>query len=314
MVNFRGIIGFFSGIKMDIKKNPYLYALGIPGFLFFAFFSYLPMFGHVLAFKKYRLSDGIWGSEWVGLDNFKFFFSGHDWINVTRNTLLLNTLFLFMTTVIAILIAVFLNEIRSEVFKKLAQSVIFLPYFISWMVISLMVFALLNFDAGIINRTLVSLGMDKVEWYQDASKWPAIMSIVYVWKFAGYNSIIYLAAITGIPQEVYESAKVDGATRFQMITGITLPMLAPTVITLVLLGIGRIFFGDFGMFYGIIGDNPALYSTTDVIDTFAYRSLRQLGNFSMSSAIVLYQSMMGLVTICLFNFIVKKINKDYSLF
>lgn len=303
-------MGFFR----EIRKNVDLYLLALPGLLFLIIFAYIPMSGHFLAFKKYQLTNGIWGSPWVGFDNFKFFFQGHDWILVTFNTLFLNGLFIIFSLVISAGLAILLNEIRTKLFKKLAQSIIFLPYFISWLVVSLMVFAILNTDNGLLNKFLESIGLTQIPWFQKSEVWPAILTIIYVWKFAGYYSVIFLASIIGISSDYYEAAEIDGASRLQQIVYITIPLLRPVIIMLALLGVGRIFYGDFGMIYGIIGDNGVLFPTTDVIDTYSFRALRQLGNFSMSAAVVFYQSVMGLICILLFNGLVRKIDKDSSLF
>lgn len=305
---------FGRGVVAEFSKNRYLYLLALPGTLFLIVFAYIPMSAHLLAFKDFRLSDGLWGSKWVGFDNFRYFFSGNDWLRVTYNTLILNGLFLVFGLGFAVMLAIFLSEVMSPLFKRVVQSFVFLPYFISWIVISMMTQALFSTSEGIINKTLNSLGFEGVEWYLTPSVWPAILTIIYIWKFAGYNSIIFLAGITGISPEYYESAKLEGATRFQQIIYITLPLLRPIILLMLLLGVGRIFYGDFGMIYAIVGDIGVLYPTTDVIDTFAYRALRQLGNFSTSSAVVLYQSVMGLITVVIFNAIAKKIDTDSRLF
>jgi len=305
---------FGRGVVAEFSKNRYLYLLALPGTLFLIVFAYIPMSAHLLAFKDFRLSDGLWGSKWVGFDNFRYFFSGNDWLRVTYNTLFLNGLFLVFGLGFAVMLAIFLSEVISPLFKRVAQSFVFLPYFISWIVISMMTQALFSTSEGIINKTLNSLGFDGVEWYLTPSVWPAILTIIYIWKFAGYNSIIFLAGITGISPEYYESAKLEGATRFQQMIYITLPLLRPIILLMLLLGVGRIFYGDFGMIYAIVGDIGVLYPTTDVIDTFAYRALRQLGNFSTSSAVVLYQSVMGLITVVIFNAIAKRIDTDSRLF
>ncbi|KEQ24946.1 ABC transporter permease [Paenibacillus tyrfis] len=297
----------------EITRNRQLYILAVPGMIFLAIFSYIPMLGHLIAFQRFQPVKGIWGSQWVGFDNFKFFFGGHDWLRVTFNTVYLNLLFLIFGIGIAIVLAIIVNEVRSALIKKLSQSFIFLPYFISWLVVSLMMLAFMSTE-GLVNNLLKSAGIDGVNWYQSVHLWPFLLTLVYIWKFSGYYSIIFLAAIVGISSEYYESAKIDGATRFQQIVHITIPSIRSVIVVLMLLGVGRIFFGDFGMIYGIIGDNSILYPTTDVIDTYSFRALRQLGNFGMSSAVVLYQSMMGLVTILIFNRIAKKIDPDSSLF
>ncbi len=301
------------GLIKELRTNRSLYALGLPGMIFLFVFAYLPLFGHLLAFKDYKLRDGIWGSKWVGFTNFKFFFGGEDWKLVTFNTIYLNLLFLVFGLGFALLVALLLNEIRRAAIKTVSQSFIFLPYFISWLVVSFMTYALFHTD-GVLNRALEAVKADPVNWYQTPGIWPLLLTLIYVWKFSGYYSIIFLAAITGISSEIYESATIDGASRYRQILHITIPQLRSVVIVLALLGIGRIFYGDFGMIYGIIGDNGMLYPTTDVIDTYSYRALRQLGDFSMSSAIVLYQSFLGLCAILLFNWLARKVDRDATLY
>ncbi len=298
----------------ELSRNRYLYLLALPGIAFLVVFAYLPMLGHLLAFQNYRLSDGIWGSEWVGLKNFEFFFNGKDWLRVTLNTVFLNALFLVSGLGSAVVLAVFLKEVRNRLFKRIAQSFIFLPYFISWLVVSMMALTLFSTSEGLINRTLAAVGFEGVDWYLTPGVWPYILPVISAWKIAGYNSIIFMAVITGISAEYYESARLEGASRLQQMLYITLPLMRPIVMVLALLGVGRIFYGDFGMIYAIIGDNGVLFPTTDVIDSYAYRALRHLGNFSMSSAVVVYQSCMGLVTILIFNAIARKVDADSRLF
>jgi len=303
-----------NNLLKDAIKQRYLYSMAIPGIVFLVVFSYIPLVGHVLAFKNFQISRGIWGSGWAGWNNFRFFFSGRDWIQVTVNTLYLNALFIVFEMFFALLIALFLNEIRLKWFKRTIQSVVFLPYFISWVVVGYMAFVLFNNTDGLVNHALHSVGLRDVDWYQTPWVWPFILTVTRIWKNAGYLSIILLAAIAGLSVDYYESARLDGATRLQQMRYITLPLLKPQIIILVLLGVGRIFYGDFGMIYGIVGDNGILFPTTDVIDTYSYRALRQLGDFSMSSAIVLYQSVMGLAAVISFNAIVRRIDKDSRLF
>jgi putative aldouronate transport system permease protein len=301
-------------VYQEIKKNFLLYVLSLPGLLFLIIFAYIPMSGHIIAFKKFTIQKGIFGSDWSGFDNFKFFFQGDAWIKVTYNTVFLNSFFIVFGLGTAVVLALLINEMRTILFRRLTQSLIFMPYFISWMVVSIMVFAVLNTTDGLLNRNLQHLGLNSVSWYSSPEYWPFILTLIYVWKMAGYFSIIFLAAITSISTEFYESARIDGATRFQQIVHITLPLIRPTIIILGLLAVGRIFYGDFGMIYGIVGDNGTLLPTTDVIDTYSYRALRTLGNFGMSSAVVLYQSVLGLISIVLFNLLAKRIEKDSALF
>lgn len=298
----------------EFSQNRYLYVLALPGVLFLLVFAYLPMFGHLIAFKKFNAAKGIWGSEWVGFDNFKFFLGSGELLHVTFNTLFLNGMFIVFGLGTSVMLAVFLNEVRIMLFKRLAQSIIFMPYFISWMVVSFMTYTLFKTSEGLINKMWVGMGMNAVSWYTKAELWPYILTLLFVWKMSGYLAIIFFSAITAISAEYYESAKIDGATRVQQIWLITLPLLRPTIVVLLLMQVGRIFYGDFGMVYGIIGDNPILIPTTDVIDTYSFRALRQLGDFSMAGAVVFYQAVMGLITILFFNWIAKKIDRDSSLF
>lgn len=298
----------------EIRRNKYLYLLALPGVLFLIIFGYLPMTTYVLAFKDFKLSDGIFGSKFVGFENFKFFFGSPDWLHVTLNTLFLNFLFLSVGLSFAVILALFINEIGNRKLKRVLQSMVFLPYFISWMVVSVMVFSLLSTESGMINDLLKAVGLQPVNWYQEPKLWPVILLIVNLWKGAGYNSIIFLSAITAIPLDIYESAAIDGASKIQQVLYITLPLLRKTFVIMFLLGVGRIFYGDFGLIYALIGDNGMLFSTTDVIDTYSFRALRQMGNFSTSSAVTLYQSFMGLITIIIFNNIAKKVEPDARLF
>jgi putative aldouronate transport system permease protein len=213
----------------------------------------------------------------------------------------------------ALLLAIFLSEIGSKRVKKTAQSFIFLPYFVSWLVVSMMAFQVLKSN-GLLNQLLVALGGQPVMWYMKPESWPPILTLVYVWKFAGYYSIIFLAAITDISPEYYESAQIDGASKLQQIFRITIPLIRPIIIILALMAVGRIFFGDFGMIYGIVGDQGLLFDTTDVIDTYSFRALRQLGNFSMSAAVVFYQSVLGVAMILASNALVRRIDPESAMF
>lgn len=298
----------------DIIKNRQLYLLALPGFLFLIVFAYAPLTGHLLAFKQYNASLGILGSKWIGFVNFKFFFQGSAWLTVTGNTIILNALFITFNLTFGILIAIVLNEVKWYYFKRISQSLVFLPYFISWMVVQFMVYVILNTNNGLANTCLTAIGFEKVDWYSRPDLWRAILTIIGLWKWSGYNSIIFLASIAGISSEYYESAKIDGASRLQQIMHITLPLIRSTAIILVLLSIGRIFYGDFGMIYGIVRDNGLLYPTTDVIDTYSFRALRLLGNFGMAGAVILYQSFMGLITVTVFNSIIRRVDPESRLY
>ncbi|MBW4838878.1 MAG: ABC transporter permease subunit [Paenibacillaceae bacterium] len=297
-----------------IARNPFLYVMAVPGLLFFLVFSYLPIYGITIAFKDYDFSKGITGSEWVGFKNFDYFFTSDDFWTVLRNTLVLNALFIFFTTVAAVLIALMFNEIRNKYFKRISQSLIFLPYFMSWIVVGMIVQSMFGGEEPMINTWLQNIGMEPVNWMFESRLWPAILTVIRVWQGAGYLSIIFLAAITGISEDLYEAARIDGASKLQIMFRITLPLLVPTIMIMTLLSVGKIFNGDFAMIYAIIGDNSLLYPTTDVIDTFVFRSMRQLHDFGMSSAVGLFQSVMGLIFVLVANGVTRKVSKESALF
>ncbi|AFH64920.1 ABC transporter permease [Paenibacillus caseinilyticus] len=305
------------GVVRELRKNKWLYAMALPVVVYVFIFSYMPMSAHLLAFKQFIPVKGLWGSRWVGLDNLMFFFTGPDWLAVTLNTVYLNLLFIIAGTFFSLLIALMLNEIRLVWFKKAAQSLVILPHFISIIVVNLMVLNFFNGQDGMINRMLRDVGMETVDWFQTPSVWPLLLTVIFVWKGAGWGSIIYLATLTGFSEEYYESARIDGAKRWQQIWYITLPLLRPTIIVLTLLALGRIFYGDFGLIYGIIGDNSLLFKATDVIDTYTYRALRDVSNmnsYSNAAAVALFQSVMGFITILFFNGVVRRVDPDSKLF
>lgn len=303
-----------SNVFNELVRNKFLYALTLPAIVFFIVFSYLPMFGIVIAFQDFSPIKGIFGSEFVGFKNFDFFFTSNDWLKVTFNTLYLNGLFIFFGLLAQIVFAIMISEIVWKPFKKVTQSFTLLPYFISWPIVSMFAVSLFSTDSGFINQLLAAIGLDPINFYQNPDVWPATLTLLKIWKGTGYGVIIYLATIASIDQEIYEAAKIDGASRLQAIRRITLPMLTNTTILLLLLAVGHIFYGDFGMIYAIVGDNSMLYPTTDVIDTFVFRALRQYSDMSMSSAVGLYQSAVGFVLVLITNAIVRKVNKDAALF
>ncbi|WP_114297342.1 ABC transporter permease [Anaerobacterium chartisolvens] len=290
-----------------------------PGIIVLLINNYIPMLGIVIAFKKYRLLgnffESIIMSDWIGFKNFEFFFKTPNAFIITRNTILYNILFIFLGLVIPVLFAIALNEIRNKMFSKLYQSVMFLPYFISWIIVSYLAYALFSIDSGFINANiLVPMGIDKVSWYFEPQYWPGILTFFQVWKYTGYNAVVYLAAISGIDSEYYEAAAIDGATRWQQIKHITLPMLQPIMIIMTLLAVGRIFNADFGLFYNVPKNSGALFGVTDVIDTYVFRALRNSNNVGMAAAAGCYQAVVGCITVFTANFIVRKIDNDKALF
>lgn len=298
----------------ELIRNKFLYLLTLPAILFFIIFSYIPMIGIIIAFEDFNPMKGLFGSKLIGLKNFQFFFSSKDWITVTYNTVFLNILFIVSGLIFSIMIAIMLSEISNELYKKITQSVVILPNFLSWTVVAMFTLALFTPQGGYMNGLFSALHLPAINFYQDAKVWPFILVIMKLWKGAGFGSIVYLAAITGIDQEIYEAAKIDGCTRLQSIMYITVPMLKSTAVLLTILAVGGIFHGDFGMIYAVVGDVPPLYPTTDVIDTFVYRQLRVLGDMGMSSAAAFYQSVVGFVIVITTNAIAKKVDSDSALF
>lgn len=299
------------------KRNIYnfnLTVMALPGILFFLVFSYLPMLGIIVAFKNFNFRDGLFFSPWIGLKNFEFFFTSMYAFRITFNTLFLNILFIITGTLMQVAFAVMLNEVKNKLFVKISNSIMFFPYFISWVIAGYFVYALLNMDNGLINSVLVSIGMQPVEWFNKPEYWPVILILANAWKITGYGCVIYLAGITGINIEYYEAAIVDGAGRFKQAIKITIPLLKPLIIMLTLLALGRIFYSDFGMFYNLTRNAGALFKTTDVMDTFVFRTLRVLGDFGMSSAAGLFQSIVGFILVIVSNLVVRKINSENALF
>lgn len=273
------------------------------------------MFGIVIAFKKINWQLGLWKSPWVGFDNFKFLFKSKDTARMIRNTVGYNILFIVLGTVLAIAVAILLNEIVHRKSKTVYQSLILLPYLMSWVVVSYLVYAFLSNETGFINNTLLAaLGAEPVNWYQKAKYWPWILTFVNLWKSIGFSMVIYYSSIVGISTEYYEAARLDGAGKWKQITNITLPLLKPTVITLLIMNVGRIFASDFGLFYQIPRNSGALYATTQTIDTYVYNALMKLGNISMSSAASVLQSIVGFVLVMCVNTIVRKYERNSALF
>jgi len=288
----------------------------VPAMVFFLLFNYFPMAGIIIAFKDFNLSNGIFASPWIHpfYENFRFFFTSDNWFSVTRNTILLNLMFIVVGTVVNVGLAILLNEVRINWFKRTAQSLTLLPYFISWIVVGVFAYNILNYEHGMLSELLAKTGVDKIDWYSKPAAWPFIILIIFVWKGVGYNSIIYLATLAGIDNTLYESARIDGATKMQQIRYITVPLLRPTVVVLTLLAIGHIMNSDFGMFYSLVGDSAQLFPTVDVIDTFVFRSLKGSGDMGMSAAASFYQSVLAFILVYLSNRVARRYESNSALF
>lgn len=293
-----------------------LLLLAAPGVAWFAVFAYGPMAGLVVAFKDFNIRQGIFGSPWNGVQNFRYFLESGDAWTIVRNTLFLNVLFMAASLGTGLLLALMLNEIRAQRFKRFAQSSVFFPYFVSPIVISIIlqvVLAGVGGRSGALNGMLGVFDLPRISWYTTPGPWPWILTVVKMWQLGGYMSIIFLAAITSIPEEVYEAGMIDGASRARMARSITTPLLAPTAAILIVLSVGRIFFGDFATIYAIVGDNGTLFPTTDVIDTYVFRSLRTVGDFGTTAAIGLFQSVVGFVFVTAAVFVQRRLNKEGSI-
>lgn len=306
-----------SSVKIKKKFSKFLpiYLLALPGAAYLFINNYIPIAGLVVAFKNFSSKKGIWGSDWSGLKNFEYLFGTRDAWEITRNTLGYNIAFIVIGTVMSVAIAILLSEIRNRRASRLYQSVLLLPYLVSWVIISYLAFGFLSADTGFFNNTVLGLlNMEPVSWYNEPGVWPVIMVLVYLWHDMGYVSIVYFASVVGIDRGYYEAAEIEGATQRQKIFYITLPLIRPTIITMVMLSVGKIFYSDFGLFYQVPMNSGAIYSTTNVIDTYVYRGLLQQGNIGMSAAAGLYQSMVGFMVVLLANGVVRRIDRDSAFF
>ena len=303
--------------KKKIRWKQYLpiYLLALPGIIYMICNNYLPMFGIVIAFKKLNFAKGILASPWCGLKNFEFLFKSSTAFTMIRNTICYNVLWLILGHVLAIASAILLNEITNRFRARFYQSVILLPYLMSWVVVSYLVFAFLSADTGMFNNSILKpLGIAPVNWYSESKYWPFILTFVNHWKNNGYTMILYFASIVGISQDYYEAAMLDGATKWQQIKHITIPQLVPTIITLMILSVGRIFASDFGLFYQIPRNTGALYNATQTIDVYVYNALMQRSDYGMASAASVFQSIVGFLMVMVTNAIVRKVSRENAMF
>lgn len=300
--------------KIKMKRFLPIYLMMVPGFLYLIVNNYIPMFGIIVAFKNYNYSLGIFGSKWNGLKNFKFLFKTKDAFTITRNTLMYNAVFIILGNSLGILIAILLNEIQSKMAKKTYQTIILLPFLLSIVIVSYIVYGIFSTEFGIANHMLTSLGKDRISWYSTPKYWPFILTFINLWKNMGYNTVLYYATLIGIDVSYYEAAVVDGASRWQRIRYITIPSLIPTITIMVLMAISRIFYSDFGLFYQVPLNSGPLIDVTNTIDTYVYRGLRENSNIGMSAAAGLYQSVVGFIMVIAANTLVKRMGNGNELF
>ncbi|MBV9353919.1 MAG: sugar ABC transporter permease [Chloroflexi bacterium] len=301
-------------LRRDLSRYGPLLLMAAPGLILLFVFAYLPLPGLILAFKDYNFRQGILGSTWVGMRNFAFLFNSGTAVTIIRNTLLLNVLFIVSTQLAALVAALLIHEVYDHFVTRVYQSILFFPYFISFVLVGYFTFALLNSETGFVNATLTAFGGSSIDWYASPQFWPYILTAVNLWRDVGYLTIIYVAGIIGIHPEYFEAARIDGANRWGEAWYITLPLIRPLIIITVLLAIGRIFFANFDLIYNVTRDTGLLYPTTDVIDTYVFRSLKTLGNFNLASAAGLFQATVGFLLVLASNWLVRRVDSDQALF
>ena len=312
-----------SNLKHKFKSPGHskgLITFVIPGAIWFVMFSYIPLFGILMAFKYYRYRPGkgfvysLLTSKNVGFSNFNFLFRSPDLLNILRNTILYNVVFIILGATLPVCLAIMLTRLYSQLFAKVAQTTMFLPYFFSWTVVSYFLFAFLSTDKGLINKLLLSAGQDPVMWYQKPSLWPAILILVHTWKIVGYQTVIYLAAIYGIDSTLYENAIVDGASPFDQTWHITLPLLRPVIGMMILLNTAHILNTDFGLFYQVTRNSGQILSATQTLDVYVYKALMESAIYGYSTAVGFLQNSFGCAFLLIANWIIKKLNPESAVF
>ncbi len=299
--------------KLGSVDSKELLLFTVPGIVWFVIFCYLPMFGIVLAFKDFKYSKGIFGSEWIGFKNFEFFFKSNDAAQILFNTIVYNLVFLFFNLVVAIALALILNSVGKK-FVKIGQTSMMLPYFISWVIVGYIGLTLFDYESGMLNVILRAFGGERLAWYETKEPWPIILVLVNAWKTLGTTVLIFYGSILGIGEEIYEAAELDGCTGLKRIFRITLPLLKPAIVTMIILNIGRVMRADFGLFYYLPNNSGPLYPVTDVLDTYLYRALRINGDVATTSAIALFQSVVGFIMVVVTNWTVKKLEPGSEMF
>ena len=301
-------------ISLAWRDTIQLSFLTIPVIIWFIIFAYIPMFGCVIAFKNFDYRAGIWGSEWCGLANFNYLFASNDAARILKNTVFYNTVFITLNMVIGITVALLLERVTRRYLIKTYQTMMFLPYFISWVVVAFIAQGLFKYDNGIMNNLLIKMGSKPLQWYTETGSWPWVLIFANTWKTVGFNTLLYYGSLLGIDTTLYEAAAIDGANTWQRIYKISIPMLKPTIIVLFIMGIGNIFRADFGLFYYVPNNSGALYKVTDVIDTYIFRALKGSGDISGSSAASFFQSVCGFILVLIANGTVRKLDSENAMF
>ena len=295
--------------------------LSIPAITWLIAFCYVPMFGIIFAFKNYKYKPGkgflyslFVSSKWVGLKNFEFLFRSPDIANIFRNTIGYNVVFIIIGITLPVALAIMITQLYSRRLAKICQTSVFLPHFLSWVVVSYFVYAFLSTDKGLINSMLAGFGAERIMWYQDEKYWPYLLVFINTWKTFGYSMVVYMATITGIDQSLYESAVIDGASKWQQAWGITIPLLRPVISIMFIMNVGHIFATDFGLFYQVTRDSNSLINVTQTLDVYVHKALIQSNNYNYSSAVALLQSVFGCILLIIANTVVRKIDPESGMF
>jgi putative aldouronate transport system permease protein len=303
------------GHRPKFLQYSLLYLMMLPGLVYFAINNYIPMVGIVVAFKRYNVNSGIYGSPWYGLKNFEYLFSTAQAFIIIRNTLLYNIGFIVVNTIVGVALAIIISDVMIGGLRKIYQSAILFPFLVSIVVVSYIVFGFLSHENGMLNKSILPfLGIRSKQWYNETTWWPLILVLVNCWKTVGYGTLIYIAGIAGIDKAFYEAAEIDGAGKWQQIWRITIPCLVPSIVTILLVSIGRIFYSDFGLFYQIPQNSGSLFAVTNTIDTYVYRALISAGGIGRSAAAGVFQSIVGFTLVFSSNAIVRKISSDNAIF
>lgn len=295
------------------KSSLPLTIMALPAVIYIFIFNYIPLYGLVLPFKDYKPRLGFFGSEWVGLKNFKFLLNNDQLMAAVKNTVLYNIVFIILGTAVCLAVALMLYEM-SRRSVKIYQTAIFIPHYISWVVAAYVFMIFLDMDYGILNKIITAFGGDPILWYNDPKYWPPILTIAHIWKGFGYSAVVYYAALMGLDKTLFEAAELDGATKLQQMWHISLPGIKNMIVMLFIMNIGKVFYSDFGMFYNISQNSSLLYETTDVIDTYIYRTLINLGDVGISSAVSMVQAVLGFILVIIANTIANKVDEDSALY
>lgn len=309
----KGILGAFAREGRYFKRNSELTLLALPMVIMIFIFNYIPLYGLVLPFKDYKVNLGFLKSPWAGIENFKYLFTGEDILRATKNTVLYNLVFLAGVTICGLIVALMLFQLSRRAVKTY-QTVFFMPYFFSWVVVSYVVLSVFDMKYGVANKILTLLGKPGIMWYNEPKYWPFILVFMHLWKNVGYRALVYYAALMNVDMTLYEAADLDGATGLQKITNVAIPAIMNLIVMMLIMDFGHVMSGDFGLFYNVPLNSSLLYSTTDIINTYVYRGLMQLGDIGMSSAATLYQSVVGFILVMLANYVTRKVSEENALF